>query len=100
MPFIISSTLDVSFASFECCVQFWAPHNKKDIQVLEEVQGWAVELGKNLGHKSNEEQLREFRGGGLSPEKGRLMSVGTELAGIPGKPLDVALSATFWLIKR
>jgi len=52
------------------CVQFWAAHYKKDLEVLECVQDKATKLVQGLAQKSCEAQVREL--GFISVEKRRL----------------------------
>jgi len=44
----------------EYCIQFWTPHYRTDIELLERVQRRTTRLVKGLEDKSYEERLRDW----------------------------------------
>lgn len=52
----------------ECCLQFWVPQYKRDMDTLERAQERPTETIKGLEHLCDEERLREM-GGTVQSEK-------------------------------
>jgi len=44
----------------ECCVRVWAPHYRRDMDILDRVQRRTMKIMKGLEHLSCEERPREL----------------------------------------
>lgn len=56
---IVSLYLALVRQHLKYCIQFWGPHYRKEIKVLEMVQGRVMEVLKGQENKSYKERLRE-----------------------------------------
>jgi len=55
---------------WEYCIQIWGSQHRKDVELLERFQRWAMKMIQGLEHFCCEDRLEEL--GLFSPEKRRL----------------------------